>query len=741
MSSSDGATQQTPRPAAERRAYERHPIQLPAEIVIDGLGTRPCVVRDYCLGGMLLVFQNPGEAEISGAAIDVRLNANDLIVIQCSMVLDGSPNRLRFKARIAHAEGEMAGVAFINPDLNALQLIRQYARQHPAQEYQPANRAEHTPPPQGRPIEDAKAVITACQRIVLENAAKVMDEFHDIITDNLFESAKESKDLALQNAFFQAVSKFNNQNLRLKREFMAEIQNRLINHNFEVKKQEPEQSGEFTAESLSLVEDQAFDKWLAMSSIINRVEADYGELLSHLEKRLSLVYDRNIDKENNPFGPCIYVESLQNMLEGLDLEHNTLIKCHQIFSKVFYELAPQIYTSLNDFLVSKDILPVIKREKSRSKPETPRPAEQPEQSKAGQETAQSGTEAAEPVEPEAKPPARQPEINLPPQDLYALVGELRSLQQQLRNSPDYQAQNGSSAARPNVHTQAQPLIQLPAYSKPELLEALSDVKFVRHNGDAGEPAKSGIASQLLTSLQSRHGGDEEKTIGQEEAYVIDVAENVFSSLLSDQQVANSVRPWIEKLGIPVVKMALLDKSLFVNKSHIVRQVINKLAELEILAEAEDDQDQQAIKRAFSWVVDLINNQFDGTTKVFNRAMQQLDMLSRIQLQAYEKNLKLVINEFMEDEREQNTADAENTQASDEEAKSDEWLRRVRRLKEGQWILFDAHSEDPKRLKVAWIAERSGKYVFVNVMGRKDRVILDKQLADLKPWSSMVSMNR
>ncbi len=744
MSGSESTANDVKRTGAERRAYERHPIHLPAEIVIDGVGSQPCIVKDYCLGGMLLVFDQAKTADEGVPPIDIRLSTNDLIGIQCAVSLEGRQNRLKFKARIAHTDSHSAGIAFMNPDMIALQLIRQYSRQNPLPEETPVITGQSQPARQESfNGQTRQQLITACNDITFNSATSLINEFNDVVTDNLFEYAKETKDLTIQNAFFQALSTITNNTAKLKSLFMEALKDRLLNGKTDENPANEDQQ-EFTAESLELVEDKAFDKWLAVSSTVNRVESDLVEILNPLEKRLSLVFDKQIDKKTNPYSPCVFVRSFQEALDFFEISHQATIKCHEVFDKVFIAFANVFYQKINKYLIEQDVLPVIKRDKIRpqrtdvqEKSTTPSATDEPEQENQSSLTdkkASAATDTTAQTSNALVPATAQisaQQMAPPQQDLYSLMGELRDLQNRLKSTyfpPELQP--GHSPITADAAEQPQPVIQLPAYSKPELLDALSNIKFAPVRNEPGSATTTGVIEQLQNALRSKYGEAADKTIGKEEVYVLDVAENIISTLLTDQQVANSIRPWLEKLGVPIIKMALLDKNLFVDRSHVVRQVINKLADLEILAEAEDDQDQQAIKRAFAWVIGLINDQFDGTTRVFERALQQLNLLSKIQKESYEKNLKLVISEFMQEDRLQETENADSAKASTEELKNDEWLRRVHRLKEGHWILFDTNTDDPKRLKLAWIAQRSGKYVFVNVMGRKDRVLRDKELAGL-----------
>ena len=47
--------------------------------------------------------------------------------------------------------------------------------------------------------------------------------------------------------------------------------------------------------------------------------------------------------------------------------------------------------------------------------------------------------------------------------------------------------------------------------------------------------------------------------------------------MSDFQVAESIRPWIKQLEVPVLKMAIVDTNVFTNMDHVVRKVINKIS--------------------------------------------------------------------------------------------------------------------------------------------------------------------
>ena len=265
------------------------------------------------------------------------------------------------------------------------------------------------------------------------------------------------------------------------------------------------------------------------------------------------------------------------------------------------------------------------------------------------------------------------------------------------------------------------------FSPADLLDALSSQQLSGYDYSTQSDSNQLDLKEKIQAILATKGGAENKVISARQGQVIDVASNVFGSLMSDFQVAESIRPWIKQLEIPVLKMAIVDTDVFTDTDHVVRKVINKISELEVLADTDDAEEQQAVKRAFDWLVKVINEDFDGTPKVFERIAQQLDILIKIQNQAFDKNLKGVVDEFLkEDEIIEGDVTEEEVVLDTE----DEWSRRVSRLEDGDWVLFDAYSETPVRLKVGWIARRKGKFVFVNVLGKKEKVLKAEELIEL-----------
>lgn len=717
-------------PGHERRAHVRHAVSLPLDIMIEELGQQRGEARDFCTGGLLVVLQGT-----DGLPADVMLSGKF-----CLITLHIGPDDYRLRARVAHAEKGMLGVAFINPDQIALAAIRAHAQINdtPGESQSAQARAEGVVSFAGRT--DVDRILLQCNEVVIKKLSGLLEDFYQQINENFIEVSKTVQDARLQNDYFRALEELNRNRSEVMQRYAASITQQL--NDIKVCLQGRDDASEEDMEdlSLSLIAEDEFNIWLAKSKVSHQIESDYAPLLSELEHRLGHLCGLAVDRKNNPYGPELFTEALQLSIAQLDISHEARSLCFDLFRTVLHDLVGDIYTGLNRILVDNDILPDFKKylreQMKQKKPAQPRKESSPEKTEAEPEIK---------AEPESKGEAGLPETQISSttgdagtsgQNLYELVGEIRHLQQELKSLSGQGNQGGTNTGIPGApaNTVTGELIpagaNVPAYSTAELLSTISELAIPMHKISGDGKTIHAFRENLLAKIANSADGDNSKRLDTRQGYVIDITGNVFESLLNDLQVAKSVRPWLEKLAVPVMKMALLDENIFLDREHVVRKVINRLAELEVFAGAEDEAEQAAVRQAFNWVISLISNDFDGTISVYNRALQQLDLLLNVQQKSFEQNLKRVVAEAISEERAQSNAGENEARDTEQDDSLAGWLKQVHRLRENHWVLFDAYSDEPRRLKVAWTTRNKSKFVFVNVMGRKDRIVLDTELAGL-----------
>ena len=791
----------------ERRAYPRYPVVLQSTLTNPAQISRSAIIKDYCIGGMFIELVD--NSLMGGSTFNPAIGEE--LTLTTKIEHNGAEQTLRFTIKVMRAESGYIGVAFVNPDLSAVQSLHKFAAQKNR-----ANGGDYSSAPDTFKGKPAKQILQEAHQLVASELKPLMQKFHASISDHFFEAARETYDMAKQNALFDSLGTLEKNKNRITQAFIESYTQKIKNYSPEsiLHEEEKQEENEISLDNLSLVEEDELDNWLSISSIINNVDADNRDELSKIERRASVLYKAKINKKNNPFGPALFAQAFQDAIDDIEIQHAVKLVCYTAFRDIYIKIAPDLYKTLNKFFIDNDVLPKLKFAIDRSK--TPKraasaaaPAVEEEEPQFEGDFMDSGEAPLPPLMPGggggahagAAPQAGIPQGGMAsgagatarpgvaPQPGAGGVAPAAGTAQAAQGSagqataghqtnvsnipaagaaPMHSPEQGRELVR-TIHQQQQPSPE--AVQSPGLLDVFSDIRGLQSNLEqvhAGVPseqitsnpeAAAGANVQyfspgdLLNALSSQQlagydyaeqaddkqktlkdkiqnilasQGIENKVISAREGQIIDIASNVFQSLMSDMQVAESIRPWIRQLEVPVLKMAITDHNVFTDTSHIVRQVINKIAELEVLADSEDEKEQDAIKRAFDWLVKVINEDFDGTPKVFQRIAQQLDILIKIQSQTFEKNLQTVIDEVLKEEETSEDTEAEEVELDIE----DKWARQVSRIEEGDWILFDAFSEVPTRLKVGWVARKKNKFVFVNVLGKKEKVLTADELIEL-----------
>lgn len=772
-----------------KRSFERWFCSFRAVISTPTKATLGCTVGNFCIGGMYLRFNNPPDDSIP--PLNTLLNQFDLVNIHCRLPPPVSKTVV-FKGKIVRLEENSAGVAFVNPDLSNLQLLQELAKS--VENKRPGADSSDTDSVQSIPDEQKTRLVVGCDRIFKEDVFSFFNKFLKEALDDLINASKTQPTVEQQNALFQGFETLKESKIGLSNQFRQFIVDRLNSYTPEQfllpnnNSNEPEE----TKITLSLMDDDVFEDWLADTVAVAKIESLCRQPLIDLEKRLSVVWGKPVSRENNPYGPYVVSHFFLESIKSLSMAYEVNKVCYKIFDNILLANIGHIYEEQNKFLIANDILPVIhyeftvhdKKEKqaapSTDDPDQVQPVDNLQHSlvqppvldnpiNSGTSQPISGdaddnhahTEAQQPVadkvaqtQPQSSNAANdnayasqtiaddnQRNGNL--QNLYQIVGELQGLQQELKQ--EFHARSGPPQVPSIDRDSVQPASQLEQqgtsipepglYQATEILRAITNIQQSFDNNTAAPGKKLDIKSQIEAMLNTDNDDPEQKVIGVRETQIIDVAGNIFHSLLADMQVADKTREWLRQLEAPVLKIALVDDSLFLDRSHLVRQVINKVALLELLAKEGDLDQQQTIKGAIKWIVDLINKEFDGSTDVFSRAVKQLDILTKIQDLKYKENVKTVVLQSKRDENKLACLPIPKNIIEDSHDTIDKnrWelaLKKTKRLKEETWLVFDINTDKQQRVRLAWIASHINKFVFVNVNGKKDRVVDSRELTHL-----------
>jgi len=695
----------------EKRAFKRRKLRLKGVCSGPGAKSRDVEIRDFCPGGMLLSFQNLKPGDQATAYEPVH---GDLVSIRCIVPSFQNQAPIAFDGRIVRLDKEGVGLAFIDPDLDALHKLHNIAKLRdeavsPPRQSGMVHQAAHLSPADL----NKKVLLESCRRMAEECGAALVNVFMERAPERLLHTAEVAEIIADKNAFYDASRILVHGADAFKQSYRQHIHRLLLlapgeGGNADNLNERPEKP------QLSLVEDDAFEEWLAFSDAVHKAESACVEQLNDLTHRIGVLFHAPVNRANNPFGPAAFSKAFQNAIRHMAIEPTTLHMLYGIFRDTLSEQLMVLYDQLNAYLIKEGVLADL-RHKYRVK-------------RAPEVSPSTGEEdVPTPVVAEAitKPTQPIPHTNTNPaaQDWYRLVQNIDALKKEVigQGMRAHQA----SYPQPRVSPDAAPTSHF--FTQQELAEALNRLSA---SPDFVTARPQEIRPQILSILSAGRAGAEQKQLPGREEKILDMAGNLLESVLADKLLSNNVRPWLQRLSVPVFKIALNDESIFTDKSHLVRQVINALSQLEFYGGDDGDKGQQAVTQRIDGLLSEIEQTEPINLKVFRRVMQELRILISVQNKAYEENYQETLALSEVEERQVATIDAPVSGlhlSAEEEADLHEWRKRVRRLKLGDSLLLDAETR-PRRLKLAWISENHKRFVFVNVKGLKELSLTRQELA-------------
>ena len=112
-------------------------------------------------------------------------------------------------------------------------------------------------------------------------------------------------------------------------------------------------------------------------------------------------------------------------------------------------------------------------------------------------------------------------------------------------------------------------------------------------------------------------------IGEMDAMMFDVVAMMFDFILDDKKIPAPMKALIGRLQIPMLKVAILDKSFFARKFHPARKLLNSIAEAAVgWSENEDRHD--ALHAKLEVIVARVLDEFDERVEVFTEVLVELD---------------------------------------------------------------------------------------------------------------------
>ena len=401
----------------------------------------------------------------------------------------------------------------------------------------------------------------------------------DNADDTLFEMADRAHNNSEQNNFFEAM-----RDLRLKRK---SIERAFLDKFYEsflalgqYKITEPVLPTAVPFEKLELVHNDELEKTVAVDAMVSKVMSRDSVALGQLTARLNELVPQPITDEANPMGPAMLCGFFLQAGRSLGVGIKVKLIILKLFEKYVLANTEDLYGEANQLLIATGILPEMKALPARRSSDRAAPRAR-------------SVEISEPALAEAAD-----KLDKGVQEVFSALQELL-LQ-----------------VRGNLTPRHEPNAEVRPISSKDLLRLLSHLQQYVPSQETGDDFDlRNQLEQLLTRVSVKSGKSRSFGTGDED--VINLIAMLFEFILDDRNLPHSLRALIGRLQIPMLKVAVLDKSFFSRGSHPARRLLNEIATAALGWGGRDDYQRDSLYVRVEQIVQRLLNDFVDDPAIFS----------------------------------------------------------------------------------------------------------------------------
>ncbi|MDN3638994.1 DUF1631 domain-containing protein [Simiduia curdlanivorans] len=460
--------------------------------------------------------------------------------------------------------------------------------------------------------------VQAVQQKGKQILAGLLRTLFDKADDSLFELADRAVNNQDQNLYFESMREVRLKRRNVETQFADQIDSAFA----VLAGGEPKaESGdaldeEFSMDNLSLVQNDELEELVATDSMITKANERFAESIQHLALRLDSLVPNKVYQKNNPLGPDVLCAGFVAASGCMSLDIKARLVLFKLFDRLVVTQLGNLYDEANKTLVEHNILPSLKgqlRQDRRAAVAQRAPSQQGGQSGYTNTGGQAGVNSS--VDNE-------------------VLSTLQQLLAEQRGGVDGDQLTPEFSGSPTIGTT-------------DVMRLLSQLQ--QRDLPSGQ---RNIKSVLDHVLRARDDG---KKLGQLDDDVINLVNMMFEFILDDRNLASPMKALLGRLQIPLLKVAIADKSFFGKGGHPARRLLNELATA-ALGWQGDGGEKDALFKKISSIVQTLITDFDSDVSIFS------DMLADfVSFTEKEKRRASIL--------EQRTLDAEDGKAKSEQARA------------------------------------------------------------------------
>lgn len=384
---------------------------------------------------------------------------------------------------------------------------------------------------------------------------------------------------------------------------------------------------------LSLVSEDQLEEQLGTSMIASSLSRHLGPILGQLNYRMGIVAGvEELDDKTNPLAPAHVAYAFRHAMQPCEVSTRIKVLLFKLYEREMSNGLAALYNETNRVLVEAGIAPEIKPTYARAPrmARAPGPASTAPEAEEGADQGESpeAHAAAQPgAAPSGYPSRAMPAAAYAPapetaaeRSIFASLHELLSGYRRIQEQQMMQAGAGMAPA-PAAQVDAGPRM-----SANEVLSVLSLFQNEMPSGlsEAIRDPNASITQHLKQELQkgaAQLGLDPSSRMTVADEDSVDLVGMLFDVLLDERDFNPDSRQLISRLIVPFVKVAMLDRRMFLQKTHPARRLLNALAEACEGNSGEAPQERELMSRV-EGTIDKLVAEFNEDIAIFEALEQE-----------------------------------------------------------------------------------------------------------------------
>lgn len=398
----------------------------------------------------------------------------------------------------------------------------------------------------------------------LSLASSYLDDMLDGADDTLYDLAEKETD-SERERYFDAMRELRVQRAGLVAGLKQAMQQQFANLGHPQEQADSLENTKFDLDSLTLVNEEELETSVALDNMARRARNGCVEQLKVLCHRLEYLFESKaeISERNNPLEPRQLVDAFNQGLEKLSLDIKARLIILKLFEREVMAETGYMVSEANKVLVDAGVLPDMK-----SAPIAP--ARKPgNRSLAGSQASSSGSAGGNDqmfgLLQELLVTMRGMQGGAAPAGGMAPSADMSAAMAVMQNGVPYL--NGAPVANTaSVHQ----------VSSDDLMGVLNRLQRVERSLSENDGERANLKEDLSELLDNEHG-EAIHALDQADDDVINLVSLLFDFILDDEGLPSEIKALIGRLQIPLLKVAITDKTFFSNDNHEARLLLNMLA--------------------------------------------------------------------------------------------------------------------------------------------------------------------